>query len=57
MIKLPKIRLRLTNSRSKTKHTLEQMKICYDAIADQSGLEIWSVEKDCKSIKEKKTGL
>ena len=33
------------------------MKICYDAIADQSGLEIWSVEKDCKSIKEKKTGL
>jgi len=57
MIKLPKIRLRLTNSKSKTKHTLEQMKICYDAIADQSGLEIWSVEKDCKSIKEKKTGL
>ena len=57
MIKLPKIRLRLSNSRSKTKHTLEQMQICYDAIASQSGLEIYSVEKDCKSIKEKDTGL
>ena len=53
MIKLPKIRLRLSKSRSKTKHTLEQMKVCYDAIASQSGLEIDSVEKDCKSIKEK----
>ena len=57
MTKLPKIRLRLSNSRSKTKHTLEQMQICYDAIASQSGLEIYSVEKDCKSIKEKDTGL
>ena len=57
MTKLPKIRLRLSNSRSKTKHTLEQMQICYDAIASQSSLEIDSVEKDCKSIKEKDTGL
>ena len=57
MIKLPKIRLRLSKSRSKTKHTLEQMKVCYDAIASQSGLEIYSVEKDCKSIKKKDTGL
>lgn len=54
MIKLPKIRLRLSKSRSKTKHTLEQMRVCYDAIASQSGLEIDSVEKDCKSIKESK---
>ena len=57
MIKLPKIRLRLSKSRSKTKHTLEQMKVCYNAIASQSGLEIYSVEKNCKSIKEKNTGL
>ena len=57
MTKLPKIRLRLSNSRSKTKHTLEQMQICYDAIASQSSLEIDSVDKDCKSIKEKDTGL
>ena len=56
-MKLPKIRLRLTNSKSKTKHTLEQMQVCYDVIASQSGVEIWSVEKDCKSIKEKNTGL
>ena len=54
MTKLPKIRLRLSKSRSKTKHTLEQMKVCYDAIASQSGLEIDSIEKDCKSIKESK---
>ena len=54
MTKLPKIRLRLSKSRSKTKHTLEQMRVCYDAIASQSGLEIDSVEKDCKSIKESK---
>lgn len=27
------------------------MKVCYDAISYQSGVEIWSVEKDCKSIK------
>ena len=53
MTKLPKIRLRLSNSRSKTKHTLEQMQICYDAIASQSGLEIDSYEKSLKSIKEK----
>jgi hypothetical protein len=53
MIKLPKIRLRLSKSRSKTKHTLEQMKVCYDAIASQSGLEIDSYEKSLKSIKEK----
>ena len=50
-MKLPKIRLRLTKSKSKTKHTLEQMQVCYDAISYQSGVEIWSVEKDCKSIK------
>ena len=54
MTKLPKIRLRLSKSRSKTKHTLEQMKVCYDAIASQSGLEIDSYEKSLKSIKEKK---
>ena len=53
MTKLPKIRLRLSKSRSKTKHTLEQMKVCYDAIASQSGLEIDSYEKSLKSIKEK----
>jgi len=54
MTKLPKIRLRLSKSRSKTKHTLEQMKVCYDAIASQSGLEIDSYEKSLKSIKESK---
>jgi type III secretory pathway component EscV len=54
MTKLPKIRLRLTKSRSKTKHTLEQMKVCYDAIASQAGLEIDSYEKSLKSIKEGK---
>ena len=53
MTKLPKIRLRLSKSRSKTKHTLEQMKVCYDAIASQSGLEIDSYEKSLKSIREK----
>ena len=53
MIKLPKIRLRLSKSRSKTKHTLEQMKVCYDAIASQSGLEIDSYEESLKSIREK----
>ena len=54
MTKLPKIRLRLSKSRSKTKHTLEQMKVCYDAIASQAGLEIDSYEKSLKSIKESK---
>ena len=52
-ITLPKIKLRLTKSRSHTKHTLEQMKVAYDCIASQSGLEIYSVEKDCKSVYER----
>tara|TARA_R110000803_G_scaffold158166_1_gene222503 strand:+ start:32 stop:562 length:531 start_codon:yes stop_codon:yes gene_type:complete len=56
-MKLPMIRLRLKNSRSKTKHTLAQMEFCYDCSADRSGVEIYSVEKDCRSIKEKGTGL
>ena len=54
MTTLPKIRLRLSKSRSKTKHTLEQMKVCYDAIASQAGLEIDSYEKSLKSIRESK---
>ena len=54
MYKLPTIRLRLSKSRSKIKHTLEQMKICYDAIASEVGLEIDSYQKSLKSIYEKK---
>jgi len=54
MSTLPKIRLRLSKSRSKTKHTLEQMKVCYDVIASQAGLEIDSYEKSLKSIRESK---
>ena len=48
MTKLPKIRLRLSKSRSKTKHTLEQMKVCYDAIIDISGFTYTCT--DCDSL-------
>ena len=54
-ITLPKIRLRLSKSASKTKHTLAEMSVAYDCIASQSGLEIYSVEQDCKSVYQKET--
>jgi len=52
-MKIPKIRLRLSGSKSLTKHTLQEMEVCYDAVASRAGIEIYNVEQDCKSIKPK----
>ena len=52
-MKIPQIKLRLQGSKSLTKHTLQEMEVCYQAVASRAGMEIYNVEQDCKSIKPK----